>query len=452
MSAPLGTFAALLILSGIFVALGWVMTFRLTPEFSRPQVLRWLRSWSVKGLLVPLLLWSLMNLGLSWRLQPFMPEVQLARNTGGDWVSEFLRFAAIGLFVISSYWSATTLSWTLVGTNRAIDEESRKDFKALCWTCALGLFIPSLLVLLIGGWVTFGLAALIILVPLAGYTPALLTPHSMPPMYARAVARIKFGKYSEAEWAIIQELEKREDDVEGWMMLAELYANNFNDLAEAERTIMELCDQPKLTPPQLSVALHRLADWQLKLARDPDAARRSLQVICDRLPGTHLARMAHLRMGQLPKTVEELREQQEARPIPLPALGDHLDQDVVEMDPKTASRIANDCVERLKQDPNHILAREKLARIYTEGLHRMDLGQEQILLLLNLPGQPDVKRAEWLGLLAAWHIRYRQDPATARGYLERLLQEFPNAPQAFAARRRLELLDREEREAGAGEG
>jgi hypothetical protein len=305
------------------------------------------------------------------------------------------------------------------------------------------LFVFSLLVLMIGGWATFGLAALIILVPLAGYTPALLMPHSMPPMYARAVARIKFGKYSEAEWAIIQELEKREDDVEGWMMLAELYSNHFNDLTEAERIIMELCDQPKLTPPQLSVALHRLADWQLKLARDPDAARRSLQVICDRLAGTHLARMAQLRIAQLPKTAEELREQQEAHPIPLPALGDHLDQDAVEMDPNAASKIAKDLVERLKQDPNHIPAREKLARIYAEGLHRMDLGQEQILLLLNLPGQPDVKRAEWLGLLAAWHIRYRQDPATARLYIDRLLQEFPNTPQAFAARRRLELLDRE---------
>lgn len=443
MSVALATFAGLLVLSGILVAIGWGMTFRLTPEPVRPQVLRWLRGWSAKGLLAPLIIWSAMNLGLSWRLQPFMPEVQAAQNSGGDWVPEFLRVAAIGLFVISSYWAAGTLVWTLVGTGKAIDEEARKDFKALCWTCSLGLLIPALLVLALAGWAGCGVAALMILVPLAGYTPALLTPHQLPPMYARAVARIKFGKYSEAEWEIIRELEKCEDDVEGWMMLADLYANHFHDLNEAERTIMELCDQPKLTPTQLSVALHRLADWQLKLAQDPDAARRSLQVICDRLKGTHLARMAQLRMGQLPKTAEDLREQQQVQPIPLPALGDHLDQQPIESDPAEAARDAHVCVERLKQDPNHIGAREKLARLYAEGLKRVDLGIEQIQLLLNSPGQSDMKRAEWLGLLAAWHLRYRQDKATARHYLERLIQEFPQTPQAFAARRRLELLNKE---------
>src|SRR5436853_4352969 len=97
--------------------------------------------------------------------------------------------------------------------------------------------------------------------PMAGYAAAVLHRRQTPPMYARAIARIKFGKYTEAEWEIIRELEKAENDFEGWMMLAELYANQFTDLAEAERTILEICDQPKLSPSQLSVALHKLADW-----------------------------------------------------------------------------------------------------------------------------------------------------------------------------------------------
>ena len=444
MSVPLATFAGLMVLSGIAVAIGWVMTFRLTPERSRRRVLRWLGEWSVKGLAAPLAIWGLMNFGVSWRLQPFMPEVQMAQNTGADFVEEFLRVVAIGAVVISSYWAAWTLGWTLWGTSKVVDDEARKDFKALCWTCTLGLIIPALLVLIIGGWAAVGMAALIILVPLAGYTPGLLTPHALPPMYARAVARIKFGKYSEAEWEIIHELEKCEDDVEGWMMLADLYANHFNDLVEAERTIMELCDQPKLTPPQLSVALHKLAGWHLRLGQDPDAARRTLQVICDRLKGTHLARMASARMNQLPRTAEDLREQTEARPIPLPALGESLDQQPAGLDPAKAADLAKKCVERLQQDPNNVVAREKLARVYAEGLNRLDLGQEQLLLLLNLPEQSESKRADWLSLLAAWHIRYREDRDTARSYLERLLREYPELPQAFAARRRLELLDREE--------
>src|SRR5439155_22237740 len=104
---------------------------------------------------------------------------------------------------------------------------------------------------------------------------------------------------------------------DGWMMLAELYAKNFHDVAEAERTVMELCAQPRTTPSQLSVALHRLADWQLNFVDNPDAARGALQIICERLPGTHLAHMAQLRINKLPINQQELRELRNSRPIPL---------------------------------------------------------------------------------------------------------------------------------------
>jgi hypothetical protein len=266
-------------------------------------------------------------------------------------------------------------------------------------------------------------------------------------MYARAIARMKFGKYSEAEWEIIRELEKSEDDYEGWMMLAELYANHFHDLSEAERTVFEICSQPKTTPSQISVSLHRLADWQLKLGQDPVAARRALQMVCDRLPGTHLAHMARLRINQLPLTREDLREQQSAKSIPLPALGDQLDEPPAPLDAQSARRKAaqdaNACVERLKQDPNNIAARERLARIFTEDLNRPDLGLEQLSLLLNMPDQSELKRADWLGMVAAWHIKYKRDLVTGRKFLQRLLDEFPETPQALAARRRLELMERE---------
>jgi hypothetical protein len=284
-----------------------------------------------------------------------------------------------------------------------------------------------------------------ILAPLAGAAPAVLHIKKMPPMYARAVARIKFGKYAEAEWEIIRELEKSEDDFEGWLMLAELYANQFQDLREAEQTILEICDQPKLNPSQLSVALHRLADWQLKLGTDPDAARRALQIICDRLPRTHLARMAQLRIAQIPATADELREQQSVKAIPLPALHDPLDDERIPLPPQISERealeLANRCVAQLTRNPNNVAAREKLARLFAEHLHQPERGLEQVELLLGLPEQPDVKRAEWLGLSAMWQLRYRQDTASARALLERILREFPNSPQSFAARRRLKSLD-----------
>src|SRR5437899_7851710 len=133
--------------------------------------------------------------------------------------------------------------------------------------------------------------------PMGIYGPSVLLPAKTPLMYARAIARMKFGKYDEAEWEIIRELEKREDDFEGWMMMADLYANHFHDLPEAEQTILEICDQRRTTTSQVSIALHRLADWHLNLANDPEAARRALQVICDRLRGSHLAHMAQLRIN-----------------------------------------------------------------------------------------------------------------------------------------------------------
>jgi hypothetical protein len=230
------------------------------------------------------------------------------------------------------------------------------------------------------------------------------------------------------------------------MMLASLYANNFHDLPEAEHTVHEICEQPKTTPSQLSVALHQLSNWHLQ-AGDPAAARRDLQLICDRLPGSHLAHMAQLRINQLPASAAELRQQQSGAPIPLPALGDALDEPSAhpesEMDRQQAAEEANACVEILKGDPNNVHARERLARLFAERLDQPDLGIEQVTLLLDLPDQPDLRRADWLGLIAAWHIRYRHDSAAGRKVIERLIREFPRSPQAFAAHRRIQLLDRE---------
>jgi len=381
-----------------------------------------------------------------------MPQIQAARNAGGPWFPDFLQVLGLGLFMVGSYWTATTLAWMLVRAAEAAEPERRKDLKGLCRICVLGLGVPAGIVLLIGGWPMLGLAAAVILGPMAGYAPAYLHPKKPRPIYARAIARMKFGKYTEAEWEIIRELERCEDDFEGWLMLADLYANHFHDLAGAERTILELCDQPQVNASQQAVALHRLADWHLKLGRDPRGARRALALLADRWKGTHLARMAILRMDQLPETAEELRDQQSAPPIPLPALGDNLDHRSGESEPKMerkqAARLANACVEKLKRNPDNVAAREKLARIFAEQLERADLGIEQIDLLLNMPNQPEAKRPEWVGLIAAWHLKYRQDLDSGRRALERLVKEFPATTQAITAKYRLEQLDRELRVKG----
>jgi hypothetical protein len=160
--------------------------------------------------------------------------------------------------------------------------------------------------------------------------------------------------------------------------------------------------------------------------------------------------MAQLRMNQLPLNAKELREQQEVKPIPLPALGDSLDEDAPgpgsKLERHKAAHLANECVEKLKRDPNNIAAREKLARLFAEQLDRADLGIEQITLLLEMPDQPEPRRAEWWGLVAAWQLKYRQDVDAARKVLERLVHEFPQTPQALAAERRIRLIDAEQRQ------
>jgi tetratricopeptide (TPR) repeat protein len=309
--------------------------------------------------------------------------------------------------------------------------------------------LPAIGIAWLGGLPILGFAACLILGPIAGYAPNILRVKKTPPMYARAIAKLKFGKYNEAELEIIRELEKCEDDFDGWMMLAELYARQFNDVNEAEQTVLEICDQPRTTPSQISVALHRLSEWHLNLADDPDRARRALQMICDRLPGTHLAHMAQLRIQQLPGTIEALHEMRHPKPIPVPAYNPRLAAlraaSEAAQAKKEAAELANRCVETLTKDPNDVPAREELAHLLAEHLNQAEQGLEQITLLLNMPEQPAAKRAEWLSLAAAWQISHRGDFDTGRKILERVVREFPESPDALAARRRLQALDLEYR-------
>lgn len=285
------------------------------------------------------------------------------------------------------------------------------------------------------------------LAPIMHLSCSMVPTRAPKPNYSPAVARLKFGKYKDAELEIINELEKCENDVEGWMMLADLYANHFNDLPEADRTLRELCTQPGVLAVHISVAFHRLADWHLKLAADPDNARSALEAIVLLLPGSHFARMAQQRIGQLPATREDLLEQRKPKIFRLPALGDPLDEDArnerSQVSLTEARAQADRLVERLKRNPDDVEARESFAFLLGEQFGKTDPAIEQLNLLIGIPDQPASKYAEWLALIAAWQIKYRHDPVAAKALLERIVREFPQTPQALAARRRLELMETE---------
>lgn len=402
------------------------------------------RSWLAKGFGLPVALWFMMNIGLSFQLQPFIPAIQAAQNAGGDWFNLFVRVMNGGLIVISSYWGAFTLGWMLLQVHDGLREELKLEFRAVCFTAVAILFLPAAFLIYIWSWWALGLSVIMICAPIASYAaPVIRTPKKVPG-YSRAIARMKFGKYAQAEAEILSQLENAENDFEGWLMLAELHATRFKELREAEQIILDLCLQPDITPPQISVALHKLADWQISITSDSEAAARSLALISDRFPGTHLAHMAEMRRAQLPKTNAEYREQQEICPVPLPVISGDVIQTILndrkDADTQDTVALINQLSESLTRNPQNISDREKLARLLAEPLGKVELAVEQIELLLGMGDQPDVKRVEWLTLIAGWQLQLLNDEVAALETLARIVADFPSTPQAFAAQRRLNLI------------
>ncbi len=400
--------------------------------------------WFTKGFSLPVALWFLMNIGLSFHLQPFMPVIQAAKNGGGNWLHPFVHTMNCGLLVIGSYWGAFTLGWSVLKARNNLRDDLKLEFHGVCFTAIAIMILPAAFLLYIGHWWVLGWSLMMICAPISYYAGPVIRKPMKSPGYARAIARMKFGKYAQAEAEILKQLETAENDFDGWLMLAELHATRFKELTESEQIILDLCLQPDITPSQISVALHKLADWQINVAADSESAARSLDLISDRLPGTHLAYMAEMRRRQLPQTNVEYREQQQNRPLPLPVtsgdVSEKIASDQKNADTQNAVTLINQLTEVLTRNPESISDREKLARLLAEPLGKVQLAVEQIELLLGMQNQPGVKRVEWLTLIAGWQLQLLGDEAAAMDTLTKIVSDFPSTPQAFAAQRRLNLI------------
>jgi hypothetical protein len=429
-------------LLGCFTAIVWQYWEQLMGE-EIATGRRWFWLWYLKGVATPIGIWILFGAGGL----PGLPS--LLGQTQPGILGSALEASAVGIIVISSYWAAVTVGWLLVTLAGRIPDEnlSRWRQQMLVWSVPLllvgGLFVH------VAGWKWAGLIATLCLLPLAHGTMPFLVVEKVIPQYAAAVGKMKLGRFDDAEWEIIRQLEECEDDFQGWMMLAELYACHFHDLPGAVQTVRELCNQPNITPSDVGVAMHKLADWHLKLADDPYAARQALEEICRRYPGSHLDRMARMRIEQIPATPEALRASRTPRVIALP--NSKVIKDSAPEAPERgltredAIALMNDCVARLQTEPNDVVTRERFARLLAERLSRPDLAIEQVELLIAMAEQPPARQAGWLRLMADWQLRILRDTDAGCRTLRTLVEDFAGTPEAFEAQRRLMVIELESR-------
>jgi len=263
------------------------------------------------------------------------------------------------------------------------------------------------------------------------------------PLYSIAQAKRKKGKFHEAVFAIHEQLQKFPKDIPGQMLLAEIQAENLNDLAGAQITIERLCAQPKLAPDSIALALTSLADWQLKFSQDVDGARQSLEKIIHLLPNSEPAHRAALRIAHLGTTESLLAAHEPTRVrVPQGASNIGLLKDSASLQ-KQADDPAEQTaryVEHLEKHPLDSEVREKLAVLYAEHYQRLDLAADQLEQLIQQPNRSAKEEARWLNMLASLHIHFGSDYETVRAVLQRIIDSRPGSALAALAEQRLAHL------------
>jgi len=282
--------------------------------------------------------------------------------------------------------------------------------------------------------------------PLTGAFDGEGDENEVKPFYFIAEAKRRKGLYQEAVAEVRRQLERFPGDVEGMMKLAALQAEELHDLPAASETLNELLLQPGLPSNNAVAALQTLADWQLQLGRDPDAARASFERIIQMFPDSPFAHNAEQRLAHL-DGVTKTREFREHAVFKVPSaprdLGLRKTVLQVESPQATADALGAEYVGQLEKHPNDTETRQKLAMLYAEQFERLDLAVSQLEQLAALPNAAPRQTAHWLELLATLHIRQGNDMAAAENALRRIIERFPKSAAASRALSRLATLQGE---------
>jgi len=265
-------------------------------------------------------------------------------------------------------------------------------------------------------------------------------PH---PAYSIAQSRQKQGKYFEAVAEIQKQLEKFPTDFEGHMMMAQIQAEDLNDLPAAEMTIQRLCSQPGHAPRNMAFALYSMADWHLAIGRDRESAQRNLEQVSQLLPDSEFSlgaaqRIAHLGDREMLLSSDDRKKlilKEGVQNIGLLASSAHFRP--AETDP---GLLATEYVKHLEQHPLDSEARERLAVLYADHYHRLDLATDELEQLIQQPNQPSRLVVRWLNLLADLQIREGVDYDTVHATIQRIVDRDPKAAPAYVAKNRLATL------------
>jgi len=279
--------------------------------------------------------------------------------------------------------------------------------------------------------------------PLGGLYDGGTAEYEARPVYSNAVSLRKRGHPREALDVARRELERFPTDIEGQMLVADILAENLNDVEGAALTIQRLCNQPGHTERNIAYAFNTLADYYLKHQHDRETAREALQQIIDRFPESEVAMLAAQRIATLAGSehkaiVQEPKKFTVTEGVANIGLIDpsHY-QPPAGLDP---TKEAGALVAHLQDYPLDADARERLAIIYADHYQRMDMAAGQFETLITCPNQPQKRVVGWINRFADLQVRHGENYETVRATLQRIIDLYPGAAAAEVAANRITLL------------
>ncbi|MDX1950675.1 MAG: tetratricopeptide repeat protein [Verrucomicrobiota bacterium] len=265
------------------------------------------------------------------------------------------------------------------------------------------------------------------------------------PYYSIAESKRKQGLYTESIALIREQLLRFPEDFQGWMTIAEIQAENLNDVFSAQETIERILRHPEHAPKNIAYALSRSADWHLKFSQDRAAAKMALERIGELLPNSEQSQLAAQRLAHL-GTEEFILEKNQPRKITVTRHEENLGllgKTIPPPPTENPEDIARQLVDHLREHPLDNEAREQLARIYVDHYGRLELALDQIEQLISVPHQQPKHVVGWLNLIADFHIKMEGNVPKARAALERIIEKYPRSAAASNAEKRIASLGRE---------